>query len=307
MPTTDAYVRRVALLVQVLPFVAQERDFALKGGTAINLFIRDLPRLSVDIDLTFLPVADRATSLTAIDTGLRRISDSLRASVASIRVLPVVHTVLNVATKVLIQAPGAQVKIEVTPVMRGCVFEPTEMEVTAAVEERFGYARALVVSFEDLYGGKLVAALDRQHPRDLFDVRLLLANEGINDRLRCAFIAHLISHRRSIADVLDSRPKALGDVFATEFAGMIRADRVTAEDLVETRAELARELISNMPDAHREFLVGFKRGEADWALLDVPAIRDLPAVRWKMQNLDRLPPSKRTHAVERLKEVLRRS
>jgi hypothetical protein len=133
-----------------------------------------------------------------------------------------------------------------------------------------------------------------------------LANEGIDDRLRCAFIAYLISHDRSIADVLDSRPKALGDVFATEFAGMIRYDLVTVEDLVETRAELARELVSNMPDAHREFLVGFKRGEADWALLDVPDIRDLPAVRWKMQNLDRLPPSKRDQAVERLKEVLRR-
>lgn len=307
MPTTDAYLRRVALLVQVLPFVARERDFALKGGTAINLFIRDLPRLSVDIDLTFLPVADRATSLAAIDAGLRRISDTLQAGIRGVRVHPVVPTGLDVATKVLIQTPGAQVKIEVTPVIRGCVFEPTDLEVAAPVEDRFGYARAQVVSFEDLYGGKLVAALDRQHPRDLFDVRLLLANEGIDDRLRCAFIAYLISHDRSIADVLDSRPKALGDVFATEFAGMIRDERVTVDDLAETRLQLVREVVSNMPDKHREFLVGFKRGEADWSLLDVPDIRDLPAVQWKLQNLDRLQASKRTQAVEHLKEVLSRS
>lgn len=307
MPTTDAYLRRVAVLVQVLPFIAQERDFALEGGTAVNLFIRDLPRLSVDIDLTFLPVADRETSLAAIDAGLRRMVHTLRASVGSVRAYPVVHSELDVATKVLVQAPGAQVKIEVTPVMRGCVFEPTDLEVTASVEQRFGYARAQVVSFEDLYGGKLVAALDRQHPRDLFDVRLLLANEGIDDRLRCAFIAYLISHDRSIADVLDSRPKALGDVFATEFAGMIRDERVTVDDLAETRLQLVRELVGNMPDAHREFLVGFKRGEADWSLLDVPHIRDLPAVRWKLQNLDRLQASKRSQAVERLKEVLGRT
>jgi len=307
MPTTDAYVRRVALLVQVLPFVAQERDFALTGGTAINLFVRDMPRLSVDIDLTYLPIADRTTSLAAIDTGLRRMVDMFRSSMGGIRTYPVVHPELDVATKVLIQAPGAQVKIEVTPVMRGCVFEPTDLEVTASVEQRFGYARVQVVSFEDLYGGKVVAALDRQHPRDLFDVRLLLANEGIDDRLRCAFIAYLISHDRSIADVLESRPKALGDVFATEFVGMVRDERVTVDDLAETHMRLVRELVGNMPDAHREFLIGFKRGEADWALLDVPAIRELPAVRWKMQNLDRLQASKRTQAVKRLKEVLGRT
>lgn len=56
-----------------VPFVATEKEFALKGGTAINLFIRDMPRLSVDIDLTYVPVADRATSLKAIDAGMKRI------------------------------------------------------------------------------------------------------------------------------------------------------------------------------------------------------------------------------------------
>ena len=54
-----------------MPFVAAEKDFALKGGTAINLFLRDLPRLSVDIDLTYLPIADRAQSLAAIDAAMK--------------------------------------------------------------------------------------------------------------------------------------------------------------------------------------------------------------------------------------------
>ena len=62
-----AFRQQVALLIRVLPFVAEERAFALKGSTAINLFVRDMPRLSVDIDLTYLPVEDRATSLAAID------------------------------------------------------------------------------------------------------------------------------------------------------------------------------------------------------------------------------------------------
>jgi Nucleotidyl transferase AbiEii toxin, Type IV TA system len=67
MPLLDRYRQQVALLIRTLPFVAKEPDFALKGGTAINLFVRDMPRLSVDIDLTYLPVQDRPTSLAAID------------------------------------------------------------------------------------------------------------------------------------------------------------------------------------------------------------------------------------------------
>ena len=59
MPADERYRRQVALLVRVLPLIAQEKCFALKGGTAINLFIRNLPRLSVDIDLAYLPVSDR--------------------------------------------------------------------------------------------------------------------------------------------------------------------------------------------------------------------------------------------------------
>jgi hypothetical protein len=74
MPFRDAYHRQAALLVRVLPHVAEEKAFALKGGTAINLFIRNMPRLSVDIDLTYLPVQERAASLAAIEAALRRIT-----------------------------------------------------------------------------------------------------------------------------------------------------------------------------------------------------------------------------------------
>ena len=66
----ERYVDQLRLLVDILPAVAAEDDFALKGGTAINLFYRDLPRLSVDIDLTFLPIRDRVQSLADIDVAM---------------------------------------------------------------------------------------------------------------------------------------------------------------------------------------------------------------------------------------------
>jgi len=66
----NPYYQQVVLLLDVLPIVGQETCFALKGGTAINLFVRNLPRLSVDIDLTYLPVQDRTTSLREVGSAL---------------------------------------------------------------------------------------------------------------------------------------------------------------------------------------------------------------------------------------------
>ena len=73
----DRYIDQVRLLIDVLPHIAKENVFALKGGTAINLFYRDMPRLSVDIDLTYLPVEDRNASLRHIDEALDRIMEGI--------------------------------------------------------------------------------------------------------------------------------------------------------------------------------------------------------------------------------------
>ena len=202
MPVSDQYRRQAALLVRTIPFVATETCFALKGGTAINLFVRDMPRLSVDIDLTYLPVENRVTSLANIDAAMQRLDKRIREGLRGARVTSVRMQPENIVTKTFVEADGVQTKIEVTPVLRGCVYDPQVRSVSPAVEARFGFAEIQVVSFADLYAGKLVAALDRQHPRDLFDVRDLLANEGIGDELRKAFIVYILSHNRPMAEVL---------------------------------------------------------------------------------------------------------
>jgi predicted nucleotidyltransferase component of viral defense system len=303
VPRSDRYRAQVALLVDVMPFVAAEEDFALKGGTAINLFLRDMPRLSVDIDLAYLKVADRAESLAAIDAAMKRLAGAIRAGLRGARVNEVVNAAEGIVTKLTVQRPGAQIKIEVTPVLRGCVFASETRRVSARVEEEFGFVETQVVSFADLYGGKIMAALDRQHPRDLFDVRDLLANEGITDELRQAFIVYLVSHGRPIAEVLRSPQKDIAAAFAGEFAGMTMVD-VPLEELIAGRAALVAEIVGRMPEPHRRFLVGFKEGAADWALLGVPEARNLPAVRWKQLNLDRLKPEDRQRLVAELQAVL---
>ena len=304
MPLSEKYRHQVALLIETTPFVAAEPDFALKGGTAINLFHRDMPRLSVDIDLTYVPVAPRPESLAAIDGAMKRMAAAIRKGLPGARVTEVVNPREKIVTKLTVQKGDAQIKIEVTPVIRGCVFEPEPRDVSASVEETFGFAQMKVVSFADLYAGKLVAALDRQHPRDLFDVRDLLANEGITDDLRKAFIVYLISHDRPISEVVVPRRKDIQHEFTHGFDGMT-ADEVTLDELLEARETLIAELAGKMPQAHKDFLMWFKRGEPDWSLLGVPGAAELPAVRWKQINLDKLSAEQRSKLVAQLEKVLR--
>jgi predicted nucleotidyltransferase component of viral defense system len=281
--------------------VAEETCFALKGGTAINLFIRNMPRLSVDIDLTYLPVQPRAESLTAIDAAMTRIAGRTHKGIAGARLTE--GKIEGALTRLLVRAEGAQIKIEVTPVLRGCVYDPELRGVSEAVEDAFGFAEIQVVSFPDLYAGKIVAALDRQHPRDLFDVLDLLAKEGIDDNLRRAFIVYMLSHDRPMSEVLAPTRKDISEEFLRGFEDMTDQP-VTREELMNAREALIADIVGNMPNAHRRFLVSFERGEPDWGLLQVPGAEKLPAVLWRQQNLDKLSRDRRDALVSRLQEVL---
>lgn len=303
MAYLDQYRDQVALLIRVLPQVAVESDFALKGGTAINLFLRNLPRLSVDIDLTYLPVGDRAASLAAIDAAMLRIAERISQALPGSAVAPSRLQPENIVTKLVVRLGNAQIKVEVTPVLRGVVYESVPTEVAPLVEETFGYARIAVVSFADLYAGKLVAALDRQHPRDLFDVRDLLASEGISDALRRAFIVYVISHDRPIAELLAPTRKPIEKEFSRGFEGMTR-EPVALGDLITARETMIAAIVDAMPEDHRRFLLGFKRGEPDWELLGIPAAAELPAVRWKQQNLAKLSEHRREALAARLHGIL---
>lgn len=304
MPFLDLYRRQAALLVRVLPFIADEACFALKGGTAINLFHRDMPRLSVDIDLTYLPVAPREESLANIDAALKRIAEIARSVSPAEDVFEQAPRKGETAiTKLFARGDGVQIKVEVTPVLRGCVYEPEVRTVSPAVEAAFGFAEMKVVSFADLYAGKIVAALDRQHPRDLFDVRDLLANEGIDDALRRAFIVYLLSHDRPMSEVLAPRRKDINGEFARGFAGMTEQP-VPLDALLEAREALIADIVGKMPAEHRRFLIGFERGTPDWSLLGLAGAADLPAVRWRQRNLDMLSSAARAKLVTRLEDVI---
>lgn len=300
---SDAYRAQVQLLVRTLPFVAEETCFALKGGTAINLFVRDMPRLSVDIDLTYLPVEDRPTSLQAVGAALLRIAERIKGAMPGARITETRTRGENALTRLLVTSGGAQIKIEVTPVIRGCVYPISIMQVSERVQEAFGFAEMQVVSFADLYAGKLVAALDRQHPRDLFDVRDLLRNEGIDDALRTAFAVYMISHDRPMAEVLAGRAKDIRAEYERGFAGMTD-EPVALAELEAAFSTLVASIVGDMPGPHKRLLLSVEQGEPDWALLGISGVPGLPAVKWRLQNIRTLDAARINANVAELKQVL---
>lgn len=280
------YKAQVDLLLQTLPYVAKKTIFALKGGTAINLFVRSMPRLSVDIDLTYLPIDDRETALKNISDGLARIKFDLEQSIPRISVTAASREGQDV--KINCQLPGAQIKIEVNTTTRGSIHPTRFMRVHDSVESAFGrFAAIHVVSMAELYGGKICAALDRQHPRDLFDVRLLLDIEGFTDDIKDGFLVALISHMRPISEVISPMFIDQRQAFETQFSGMANIP-FSYDDYEQTRIQLVDQIQSKLTNDDRQFLMSFKDGKPDWEKFSVKNARELPAVQWKLQNIERL-------------------
>lgn len=212
----DVYLDTARLLTQVAPLVFADSTFALKGGTAINLFIRDMPRLSVDLDLVFPDHAmPRDQALARIGEALQQAAERLRTRGFQTRMQPAADAS---ETKLLVRRGPIEVKIEVNFVMRGTVHPVRRAQLLPRARDTLMADLEIpVVSLEDVYGGKLVAAMDRQHPRDLFDVMQLLAHEGITPGIRHAFVIYLASHNRPVHEVLFSAPRDMAQEYERTF------------------------------------------------------------------------------------------
>jgi len=304
MDKNSHYYKQVQLLISVLPYVAKEKCFALKGGTAINLFIQDFPRLSVDIDLAYMQLEQRDEALVNVKNSLSRIADEI-----SLVGIGKAELQLNRSDELRIIVTGkqAQIKIEVSPVMRGTLKSAIEMELIESVEDEFGYVSIAVVSLADLYGGKICAALDRQHPRDLFDIKLLLEHQGLSQGIDRAifegFIAYLLSHPRPIAEVISPRLKDIKNSFIQEFKGMT-TESITVEELIAIPEQLIAALKVHFTQQDFDFLLSFKSGEPNWDLAPDSQIANLPAVKWKLININKMNGDKKIQAVDKLTHVL---
>ena len=293
----EAFLRQAGLILRILPLIHQEQVFALKGGTAINFFVRDLPRLSVDIDLVYLPVTERTEALEDIRQRLHGIAEKIR------RMFPTA-VIQESGLKLIFRVDEATVKVEPNQVLRGSVHPAEVKELVPEAQNVFEVSVDMrTLSVAELYGGKMCAALDRQHPRDLFDIKLLLDHEGLTEEIRKAFVVYLIGHNRPMSELLDPRFSDMSHAFENEFIGMTRIP-CEYEDLVETRARLVKLIHSSLTGEEKQFIASIQEGNPHWDLLGLSDIGRLPAVRWKLLNVAKMSSTKKKQEVQKLRSYL---
>lgn len=282
----QTYLDTARLLTQVAPLVFVDDTFALKGGTAINLFIRDMPRLSVDLDLVFPDYSlPRDEALARINEAIQQSTERLRARGFQTHTLAAPDVG---ETKLLVRRAGIEVKVEVNFVMRGTVYPVRTSALTpTARDSLLADLEIPVVSLEDVYGGKLVAAMDRQHPRDLFDVMQLFAHEGITANIRRAFVVYLASHNRPVHEVLFPTLRNIEQEYERNFKGMT-TEPVDLSALLAARERMLRELQDGLDADERGFLLSLVAGRPQWELLGIEHLEHLPGIRWKLHNLAQL-------------------
>lgn len=296
--------QQVELLLKVLPHVMAEPCFALKGGTAINLFLRDMPRLSVDIDLTYLPIEERKTSLQNVSQALQRIAQKASKLPWDIQIYPQKGQRSDRTKGLLIRSKQVQIKVEPNEVLRGSVYPSETKDLCQQAQHTFNlFVSVKTLSPADLYGGKICAALDRQHPRDLFDIKLLFETEGITPPIRKAFVVYLASHNRPMHELLEPHRIDFRAVFENEFSGMTLT-AITYNELIKAREQLIQSIQTTLTPKEKEFILSVKETTPQWDLLEIEGIEKLPAIQWKIQNIQKMEKSKRQKALQKLKVIL---
>lgn len=301
------YEAQVELLIKVLPIINQFECFALKGGTAINLFFQNMSRLSVDIDLQYLPIEDRVTSFARINNALQQIVMKIQNK-GDIKAR--VNVDENGIGKIQVSNTSAQIIIEPNYIVRGTVYPPINKGLCPIAVDKFGYEYDIrVVSYPDLYAGKICAALDRKHPRDLFDISLVInRHEFITKELLDALIIYLVSTKRPIHELLNKKSNLVNFEYAynNQFAGMTNIV-ISANQLKNVAQQLISIVHDSLTSAHKQFLISITNGIPEWELLDVAHANVLPAILWKLENINNLAknnPQKHKIMVNELVEVL---
>ncbi len=302
--TGTAFFKQAELMLRSMPQVSREKMFAVKGGTALNLFVRDMPRLSIDIDLAYLPVEPRDVTLRNISDGLTRMASNIEKNLPNTLVVKSFESESERVLKLVVQSSHVKIKIEPNTVIRGSVYPPVHRDLSKGAEKLFEiFVSVTTLSTADLYGGKMCAALDRQHPRDLFDVKILFENEGLTPKIRKAFVVYLASHDRPIHELLSPILKDTAPIFRNEFLGMTTVP-VKYRDLQKTLKTLVATINKGLSENERQFLVSLKEGHPRWGLMDIPGIDRLPAILWKLKNIQKMDKRKHAEAVTRLKMKL---
>ena len=296
----DRYRKQVALLIRIMPSVYKIKEFAVHGGTAINLFHRNLLRYSVDIDVTYIPIEDRQQSLASINQKLLEVKKNIEKTIPGV----VVKHKPDV-WKLLCTLGDATVKIEVNATKRGIIGDVVELPLCEKARNEFSMGcKARTVSFSQLYGGKITAALSRQHPRDLFDCKYMELQSF--DDVKNGFMLCLLGSDKPIIESLQPHDIDQTEALENQFQGMTETP-FGYEDYLESRTALLSLVNSGLTITDKEFLLSFEQGEPDWNKCCAGDLSQYPSVQWKLLNIGKLKesnPVKFEQGVNKLRRYL---
>lgn len=292
----DIYKRQVSLMLKILPEVAKEKKLALHGGTAINLFHRNMPRLSVDIDLTYIPFTDaRENDLKDIRSILTGIKERILKTIPGIRFEDQARA--DEELKLICSLTGATVKIEVNQINRGIIGIPEIMMLCENAQLMFDvFCEIQLVPQSQLWGGKIIAALDRQHPRDMFDIRGLINNTGYTDEIHAGFLFSLLSSKRPIHEILKPSLIDQSVVFTGQFSGMTDQS-FSYNEFESVRENLIKTVNEMLTLREKKFLLSVASGNPEWNTLNYSMF---PGIKWKLYNIEILRKNHKTKFLEQL-------
>lgn len=297
----NEYKERVQLLLRIIPIITKTGCLAIHGGTAINLYIQNLLRYSVDIDLTYIPIQSRDESLAAIKSCLAEVKEKIKKTIPGI-------VIQDKPNKLICTYRGAFVKIEVNDVKRGIIGDTITMPLCKAARDTFGvFCEARLVPFTQIYGGKISAALDRQHPRDLFDIKYMFEYISDFEEIRYGFMYCLLGCDRPILEILSPNHIDQREAMEKQFDGMTNIP-FPYEEYEDVRNRLVEYINSNLSKKDKRFLIGFEAGEPDWDNSDYSAFKEYPSIKWKLLNIDKLKksnPQKQEQGIEKLRDFFK--
>lgn len=297
------YLDQVSLLIDLLPVISSNQQFALKGGTAINLFMLDFPRLSIDIDLCYLPLAPRDQALGDISNFIQEVSSKFRYAGFKTREK---RTAEGYESTIYVRSKTTEVKVEINLVVRGAVRKPIVKMLAPSAQNLFKRAVEMqCLDPDDLYGGKLCAALDRQNPRDFFDLHLFLKHNAYTRSLHETFMVYLLSSKRPISDLINPKKHNMQPTYEKLFAGMSVLE-IDCSTLEETRDTMFSLVFDSFTPSDKEFLLSFKKGKPHWDLFPIKNAHEFPSVKWKLHNIQSMSPQERLVALKKLEQQLTR-
>ncbi len=277
----ERFVKQVELLLRVAPEISKIEEFALHGGTAINLFHHNMPRLSVDIDLTFIPIDNRTNDLRSISLLLNKLSGKLQKTIPSIQIRS--KNSVDNEEKLFCRVGNNEIKIEVNTINRGIIDGAEPHILCHAAQVKFNtFFEMNLVPVHQLFGGKMVAALDRQHPRDIFDTMQMLNNIGLTDRIMKGFLFCLFSSKRPFNELICPNLINQANIIENHFSGMTEIP--FSFQLFELERErLIKTIHKQLSGTQKKMILSVARGEPEWLYEDWSIF---PGIAWKLKNIE---------------------